>query len=54
MNGELRATITLSAGVKYDIKMEFIEPCGNAHAQLSWSSASQTKQVVPNSRLFTS
>ncbi|NBD23204.1 fibronectin type III domain-containing protein [Paenibacillus glycinis] len=54
MNGELSATITLTAGVKYDLKMEFLENGGNAHAQLSWSSASQTKQVVPNSRLFTS
>ncbi|MBM7565120.1 fibronectin type III domain-containing protein [Paenibacillus sacheonensis] len=54
MNGELSATITLTGGVKYDLVMEYIENGGNAHAQLSWSSASQTKQVVPNNRLFTS
>ncbi|OCT13485.1 hypothetical protein A8709_17940 [Paenibacillus pectinilyticus] len=53
MNGELSATITLTAGVKYDLKMEFIENGGNAHAQLSWSSASQAKQVIPTGRLFT-
>ncbi|WP_227013976.1 fibronectin type III domain-containing protein [Paenibacillus psychroresistens] len=53
MNGELSATITLSAGVKYDLKMEYIENGGNAHAQLSWSSASQAKQIIPTGRLFT-
>ncbi|MFC3802646.1 fibronectin type III domain-containing protein [Cohnella sp. GCM10012308] len=54
MNGELSATITLTAGTKYDIVMEYIENGGNAHAKLSWSSASQAKQVVPTGRLFTS
>ncbi|WP_181907366.1 fibronectin type III domain-containing protein [Cohnella lupini] len=54
MNGELSATISLTGGVKYDIVMEFLENGGNAHAKLSWSSASQSKQVVPNGRLFTS
>ncbi|MFD0673818.1 fibronectin type III domain-containing protein [Cohnella sp. GCM10027633] len=54
MNGELSATITLSAGVKYDLVMEYLENGGNAHAKLSWSSASQTKQVIPTGRLFTS
>lgn len=53
MNGELSATITLTAGVKYDLKMEFIENGGNAHAQLSWSSPSQAKQIIPAGRLFT-
>ncbi|CAM4247646.1 chitodextrinase [Paenibacillus endophyticus] len=52
MNGELSATVSLTAGVKYDIKMEFLENGGNAHASLSWSSASQSKQIVPNARLF--
>jgi chitodextrinase len=54
MNGELSATISLTAGVKYDIKMEYLENGGNAHARLSWSSASQVKQIVPNERLFLS
>nr|WP_277755890.1 PA14 domain-containing protein [Paenibacillus luteus] len=54
MNGELSATISLTAGVKYDIKMEYLENGGNAHARLSWSSASQAKQIVPNERLFLS
>ncbi|WP_258171270.1 hypothetical protein [Paenibacillus sp. R14(2021)] len=40
--------------MKYNIVMEYLENGGNAHAQLSWSSASQTKQVVPTNRLFTS
>lgn len=52
MNGELSATISLTAGVKYDIKMEYLENGGNAHARLSWSSPSQAKQIVPNARLF--
>jgi hypothetical protein len=45
-------TIVLVAGQKYDFKLEFRENAGGAIAMLSWSSSSQTKQVVPQSRLY--
>lgn len=47
-------TITLTAGVKYDIVLEFYENGGGAVSQLSWSSASQTNQIIPQSQLFPS
>jgi glucose/arabinose dehydrogenase/regulation of enolase protein 1 (concanavalin A-like superfamily) len=44
--------ITLQAGQLYDIKMEFYENAGNAVAQLKWSSASQSKAIIPTSQLY--
>ncbi|MEM8864314.1 MAG: carbohydrate-binding domain-containing protein [Planctomycetota bacterium] len=44
--------ITLTAGVKYDIRMEYNEIGGQASAVLEWSSASQARSVVPTSQLF--
>ncbi|MGE5557846.1 MAG: sugar-binding protein, partial [Bacillota bacterium] len=38
--------------VKYDIKMEYYENGGGAVAKLSWSSASQAKEIIPQSRLY--
>ncbi len=45
--------IRLVAGQKYSIKMEYFQGTGDAVAQLSWSSASQAKQVIPPSQLYT-
>lgn len=45
-------TITLEAGVLYDIRMEYYENFGGAVAQLSWSSPSQSLQIVPTSQLY--
>jgi hypothetical protein len=45
-------TISLTAGVKYDIVLEFYENGGGAVSQLSWSSASQANQIIPQSQLF--
>ncbi len=45
-------TISLTAGVKYDIVLEFYENGGGAVAQLSWNSASQTNQIIPQSQLY--
>ncbi|MDX1962067.1 MAG: PA14 domain-containing protein [Pirellulales bacterium] len=45
-------TITLVAGQRYDIQMDFYENGGGAVATLSWSSPSQPKQIIPNNRLF--
>ncbi len=49
---EDNGTITLSAGKLYDIVLEFYENGGQAVAQLSWSSASQPKQIIHKSQLF--
>ena len=45
------AQITLVAGEKYDIRMDYFENTGVATAQLRWSSPSQPLQVVPASAL---
>ncbi|WP_319230482.1 PA14 domain-containing protein [Draconibacterium orientale] len=45
-------TIDLSAGQLYDIVLEFYENGGQAVAELSWSSASQTLEIIPQSQLY--
>jgi hypothetical protein len=55
-NGYVRersGTIALTAGVAYDIRIDYVESTGDAVMKLLWSSASQPKQVIPSSR-FTS
>ena len=49
---ENSGTIALTAGVKYDITMEYYENTGGAVAQLSWSSASTPKQIIPQTQLY--
>jgi glucan endo-1,3-alpha-glucosidase len=49
---ENKGTISLVAGKKYDIKLEFYENGGGAIASLSWSSASQGKQIIPKAQLY--
>jgi hypothetical protein len=49
---ENQGTITLAAGQLYDVRMEYYERGGGAVAKLWWSSARQTKQIVPQSRLY--
>jgi glucose/arabinose dehydrogenase len=44
--------ITLAANQKYDIVMEYFENTGRANAQLEWSSASQGRQVVAATQLY--
>lgn len=44
-------TITLTAGVEYDIRMEYYERGGGAVAELRWSSPSQTREIVPQTQL---
>lgn len=50
---EWSGTISLVAGQKYNIKMEFYDNTYDALAKLSWSSPSRSKQVIPQNRLFT-
>ncbi len=47
-----RGTITLEAGQQYDIRMDYYENGGGAVAKLSWSSDSQSLEVVPTSQLY--
>jgi glucose/arabinose dehydrogenase len=49
---ENSGTIALTAGQRYDIRMEFFENTGAAVARLLWSSASTAKAVVPTTRLY--
>jgi hypothetical protein len=49
---EWKGTITLNAGEHYPIRLEYYENRGNASISLLWSSASQPKQVIPQSQLF--
>ncbi|MFB0904369.1 MAG: PA14 domain-containing protein, partial [Nonlabens sp.] len=44
--------ISLIAGVKYDIILEYYEAGGQAVSQLSWRSASQAQQIIPQSQLY--
>ncbi len=49
---EHQATVQLEADHKYAIQMEYYENEGSAFAKLYWSSASQPKQIIPQSQLF--
>jgi hypothetical protein len=51
---EHSGTIALTAGIKYDIQMDYYENTGGAVAQLRWSSASQAKEIIPQSQLYES
>lgn len=46
--------ISLTAGQKYTIVMEFYEGTGGATAQLKWSSTSQAKGIIPMQQLYPS
>jgi hypothetical protein len=49
---ENSGSIALTAGQRYDIRMEFFENGGLATARLLWSSTSTPKAAVPSTRLF--
>jgi glucose/arabinose dehydrogenase len=51
---ENSGTIALTAGQRYDIRMEFYDNCCMAVARLLWSGPSITKAAVPTSRLYPS
>ncbi|MBI2946937.1 MAG: hypothetical protein HYY23_04780 [Verrucomicrobia bacterium] len=44
--------ITLEAGRKYDVKLEYFYNGGSAAMKLLWASSSQAKQPVPSSQLW--
>ena len=45
-------TIALQAGILYDIQIDYYNGSGAAEAKLYWWSASQTKEIIPQTRLF--
>jgi len=45
-------TISLVAGIKYDVKLEYYDNVGGAVCKLEWSSSSQARQVIPQSQLY--
>jgi len=51
---EYSGSIALTAGQKYDIKLEYYQNGGGASARLQWSSASTPKTTVPQANLFSS
>ncbi|GAP93589.1 PA14 domain-containing protein [Leptolyngbya sp. NIES-2104] len=51
---ERTGTINLVAGQRYDIRMEYFENGGQASARLAWAGPGITKQIVPQSQLFSS
>lgn len=51
---ENSGTMTLTAGQKYDIKLEYYEATGGATARLLWSSSCEPKAAVPASQLYPS
>ena len=44
---ERSGTIALTAGARYDLRLEYYNRGGGALAQLLWSSPSQAKQIIP-------
>ena len=46
------APVNLTAGQKYDIKIEFYENTGKAAAKLHWTAPGQAEAVVPETALF--
>jgi glucose/arabinose dehydrogenase len=51
-NTENSGTIGLTAGQRYDIRMEYYQDLSTATARLLWSAPSIAKAVVPSARLY--
>ncbi|MFM7180319.1 MAG: PA14 domain-containing protein, partial [Verrucomicrobiales bacterium] len=49
---EMRGQVTLVAGKRVNIRLEYIEQTGNASVRLEWSCASRAREVVPMERLY--
>ncbi|MGH2899513.1 MAG: PA14 domain-containing protein, partial [Solirubrobacteraceae bacterium] len=49
---EMSGTIALTGGVLHNLRLDYYENGGGATAQLSWSSPSRPKQIIPVGRLF--
>jgi hypothetical protein len=49
---EYSGTIALTAGQKYDIRLDYFENNGDANAKLEWASVSQVREVIPKNQLY--
>ncbi len=49
---DMIGTITLQAGTRYDLKLEYLQTNGAAQAHLSWYSFDQSKQIIPSTSLY--
>jgi uncharacterized protein (DUF1800 family) len=47
-------SITLQAGTLYDLRLDYLQNGGSAQADLSWYSASQSEEIIPNTCLYPS
>ncbi len=50
--GDRLGSITLQAGVLYDIQLDYFQGTGSEYVHLNWYSNSQSKQVIPTNRLY--
>jgi hypothetical protein len=50
--GTSTGVAALTAGEKYDVKLEYYDDEGAARCKLEWASAFQAREVVPKSQLF--
>jgi hypothetical protein len=49
---ESSGTVTLEAGKKYDIRVEYYQGAGGAVMQLFWHGPGQSREVIPQSQLY--
>jgi hypothetical protein len=49
---EWSGTITLTAGTKYDLRLDYYENAGGAACQLLWSTPTRAKGVIPRTQLY--
>ncbi|MFJ6787320.1 alpha-L-fucosidase [Streptomyces angustmyceticus] len=47
-----KGTVTLRAGHRHSIRIDYTERTGEAHLKLLWSSPSQPQQIVPRRQLY--
>ncbi len=52
--GDRLGSITLQAGVLYDIQLDYYQATGSEYVHLFWYSNSQPKQIIPTARLYPS
>jgi uncharacterized protein (DUF1800 family) len=50
--GDRLGSITLQAGVLYDIRMDYYQATAGDQANLYWYSNDQTRQIIPSKRLY--
>ena len=48
------ATVNLTAGKKYAIRIDYTEHTGEAYLKLLWSNPNRRQRIIPTSQLFAS